>query len=100
MPLIEVSNLVKVFPGGIRAVDDITFTVDKGEIFGFLGPNGAGKTTTTRILNPITYIVEAVRALVNTGWDWNAIGKAFGVTAGLTVVTFTAATAAFRKVIS
>ena len=50
--------------------------------------------------NPITYIVEAVRALVNTGWDWTAIGKAFGVTAGLAVVTFTAATAAFRKVIS
>ena len=50
MPLIEVSNLVKVYPGGIRAVDDISFTVDKGEIFGFLGPNGAGKTTTIRIL--------------------------------------------------
>jgi daunorubicin resistance ABC transporter ATP-binding subunit len=50
MPLIEVSNLVKVYPGGIRAVDDITFTVDQGEIFGFLGPNGAGKTTTIRIL--------------------------------------------------
>ena len=100
MPLIEVSNLVKVFPGGIRAVDDITFTVDKGEIFGFLGPNGAGKTTTIRILNPTTYIIEAVRALVNAGWGWNAIGKAFGVTAGLAVVTFTAATAASRKIIS
>jgi ABC-type multidrug transport system ATPase subunit len=50
MPLIEVTNLVKVYPGGIRAVDDITFTVDRGEIFGFLGPNGAGKTTTIRIL--------------------------------------------------
>ena len=50
MPIIEVSELVKVYPGGIRAVDDISFTVDKGEIFGFLGPNGAGKTTTIRIL--------------------------------------------------
>lgn len=50
--------------------------------------------------NPITYIVEALRALVNTGWDWGAIGQAFGVTAGLAVVTFTAATAAFRKAIS
>lgn len=50
MALIEVSDLVKVYPGGIRAVDDITFSVERGEIFGFLGPNGAGKTTTIRIL--------------------------------------------------
>ncbi len=59
-----------------------------------------GWLDTVATLNPITYIVEAVRALVNTGWDWNAIWKAFGVTAGLAVVTFTAATTAFRKVIS
>lgn len=50
MALIEVVDLVKVYPGDIRAVDDITFGVDEGEIFGFLGPNGAGKTTTIRIL--------------------------------------------------
>ena len=36
--------------GGITAVDDITFHVNEGEVFGFLGPNGAGKTTTVRIL--------------------------------------------------
>jgi ABC-2 type transport system ATP-binding protein len=47
--MIEVRNLVKEFPGR-RAVDDISFTVRKGEILGFLGPNGAGKTTTMRIL--------------------------------------------------
>ena len=35
---------------GVRAVDDITFTVPEGEVFGFIGPNGAGKTTTIRIL--------------------------------------------------
>jgi len=50
MPLIEVSRLVKVYPGDIRAVDDVTFSVDEGEIFGFLGPNGAGKTTMIRVL--------------------------------------------------
>lgn len=50
--------------------------------------------------NPITYIVEALRALVNDGWDWTAVGQALGVTGGLAVFTLTAATAAFRKAIS
>jgi ABC-2 type transport system ATP-binding protein len=47
--LIEVQNLSKSY-GDFKAVDDLSFTVKKGEILGFLGPNGAGKTTTMRIL--------------------------------------------------
>ncbi|MBO4315131.1 MAG: ABC transporter ATP-binding protein [Prevotella sp.] len=47
--VIEVEHLVKAF-GTFRAVDDISFTVKRGEIFGFLGANGAGKTTAMRIL--------------------------------------------------
>ncbi|GAH59708.1 unnamed protein product, partial [marine sediment metagenome] len=47
--IIEVKNLVKEFKG-LRAVDDITFSVKENEIFGFLGPNGAGKTTTINII--------------------------------------------------
>lgn len=47
--MIEVSHLSKHF-GKIKAVDDISFKVERGEILGFLGPNGAGKTTTMRIL--------------------------------------------------
>jgi len=47
---IEVEGLTKVYPDGTRAVDDVSFHVDEGEMFGFLGPNGAGKTTTIRIL--------------------------------------------------
>jgi ABC-2 type transport system ATP-binding protein len=47
--VIEVEHLSKVF-NGRKAVDDISFKVEKGEILGFLGPNGAGKTTTMRIL--------------------------------------------------
>jgi ABC-2 type transport system ATP-binding protein len=47
--VIEVDHLTKVYSGR-KAVDDISFTVQKGEILGFLGPNGAGKTTTMRIL--------------------------------------------------
>ncbi|MFZ2096533.1 MAG: ABC transporter ATP-binding protein [Anaerolineales bacterium] len=48
-PLIEVSELTKRF-GDVTAVDNISFTVLHGELFGFLGPNGAGKTTTISIL--------------------------------------------------
>lgn len=49
MSVIEIQNLKKHF-GKIKAVDDISFSVEKGEIFGFLGPNGAGKTTTIRCM--------------------------------------------------
>lgn len=50
MPAIEVENLSRAF-NSLRAVDDISFSVDAGEIFGFLGHNGAGKTTTIRMLS-------------------------------------------------
>jgi len=49
-PAIEVKNLTRDF-GKFRAVDNVSFTVARGEIFGFLGPNGAGKSTTIRMLN-------------------------------------------------
>ncbi|MFQ6057873.1 MAG: ATP-binding cassette domain-containing protein [Anaerolineae bacterium] len=49
MSIIEVQHLVKKF-GALVAVNDVSFTVEEGEIFGFLGPNGAGKTTTINIL--------------------------------------------------
>jgi ABC-2 type transport system ATP-binding protein len=48
--MIEVKNLTKRF-AGCTAVDEVSFTVGKGEIVGFLGPNGAGKSTTMRILS-------------------------------------------------
>ena len=51
--IIKVENLVKKF-GGLAAVDNISFNVAPGEIFGFLGPNGAGKTTTINILCTLT----------------------------------------------
>lgn len=49
MAVLEVTNLKKYF-GDIKAVDDVSFSVERGEVFGFLGPNGAGKTTTIRCL--------------------------------------------------
>ena len=47
--MIKVGNLVKSF-GTKHAVDDISFSVERGEVLGFLGPNGAGKSTTMRII--------------------------------------------------
>ena len=47
--MIEVQHITKRY-GRVTAVDDVSFRVERGEIFGFLGPNGAGKTTTMRIL--------------------------------------------------
>jgi len=52
--IIDVKNLVKKFDG-FTAVDDISFSVNEGEIFAFLGPNGAGKTTTIKMLTTLLH---------------------------------------------
>ncbi len=49
MPVIETERLTK-FYGSERGIEEVTITVEQGEVFGFLGPNGAGKTTTIRTL--------------------------------------------------
>jgi ABC-2 type transport system ATP-binding protein len=64
--IIETRDLTKKF-GGLTAVDNISFTVDKGEIFGLLGPNGAGKSTTISMLCTILRPTSGT-ALVN-GYD-------------------------------
>lgn len=48
MPTLEIDHLNKSF-GSVRALRDMTFSVQEGEIFGFVGSNGAGKSTTMRI---------------------------------------------------
>ncbi len=64
--MIEVKNLVKRY-GNRNVVDDLSFTVDKGQIVGFLGPNGAGKSTT---MNMITGYISATKGTVNVnGYD-------------------------------
>ena len=54
MPILELQNLKKYYATQ-KAVDDISFTVEKGSIFGLLGPNGAGKTTLLRMITGIFY---------------------------------------------
>ena len=62
MEIVNVKNLSKVFDKEIVAVDNVSFQVKKGEIFGFLGPNGAGKTTTIKIL---TTLLQPTKGQVN-----------------------------------
>lgn len=50
MTILNIKNLTKRY-GGHTAVDDVSFSVSKGEIFGILGPNGAGKTTTVECIS-------------------------------------------------
>lgn len=61
----EVKNVTKIYNGEKNAVDNISFTVNNGEIFAFIGHNGAGKTTTIRmLLGIIKKIVEKLPGMV------------------------------------
>lgn len=61
--MIEVNHLVRKF-GSFRAVDDISFSVPKGQVLGFLGPNGAGKSTTMKVL---TCFIEPTSGTASVG---------------------------------
>jgi ABC-2 type transport system ATP-binding protein len=61
MDAIRIEGLIKTF-GDVRALDGLTFSVERGSVFGFLGPNGAGKTTTLRILSGLA------RAMSGRAW--------------------------------
>jgi len=104
MNIIEVSNLTKVFrtqkkkPGfaGVlkaflrpdytetRAVDDVSFSIEEGELVGFLGPNGAGKTTTLKMLSGILYPTSGqARVLGFTPWErQDAYRRQFAIVLG------------------
>jgi ABC-type multidrug transport system ATPase subunit len=68
-PAIDVQDLVKVYPGGTRALDGISFSVAAGEVFGFLGPNGSGKTTAVRVLVTLLQKTSGVARIC--GFDTN-----------------------------
>ena len=46
--MLKIQNLIKIYSSNVRAVDDLTLTVNPGEIYGFIGHNGAGKSTTIK----------------------------------------------------
>jgi ABC-2 type transport system ATP-binding protein len=77
--IIEVKNLIKQY-GDFKAVDDLTFSVEKGSFFGFLGPNGAGKTTTMRILSTLLKATSGsvTVAGADVGKDPNTVRRAIG----------------------
>ena len=62
--MIEVKNITKRY-GSVTAVDNISFTINKGEIIGLLGPNGAGKSTT---MNMITGFIEQTTRRNHRRW--------------------------------
>lgn len=78
--IIEVKNLVKKFKE-FTAVDDISFSVKKGEIFAFLGPNGAGKSTTIKMLT--TLLNPTSGEILENGFDpkhnQDKVRKSFGI---------------------
>jgi ABC-2 type transport system ATP-binding protein len=61
--VIRTEGLTKVFPGGVKAVDNLDLSLRRGEIFGLLGPNGAGKTTTVGMLTSMVIPTEGSAAV-------------------------------------
>ena len=77
---IEVRHLVKEFDG-FAAVNDISFSVDRGEFFGLLGPNGAGKTTTIHMLYGLSPATRGELRIfgMDINIDWRKIKSRIGV---------------------
>src|SRR5687768_6779280 len=83
---ISVKNLVKTYNSSKskrNVIDDISFDIDYGTVFGFLGPNGAGKTTTikilTGILQPTQGSIKILDKEINKNNNFNVIKKRIGV---------------------
>jgi len=79
-PAIEVDQLTKEFRGGVRALDGVTFRVERGEVFGYLGRNGAGKSTTLRILTTLLQATSGTARVLghDVAEDAAAVRKVFG----------------------
>jgi len=79
--IIEARNLTKIYPPKTKAVDDVSFSVEEGEVFGFLGPNGAGKTTTIKMLTTLASITSGAATVAgfNVAKDPSAVRRSIGV---------------------
>jgi ABC-2 type transport system ATP-binding protein len=77
---IEAHELTREFPGGVKALDGVSFTVEQGEIFGYLGRNGAGKSTTVRILTTLLRPTSGTATVLghDVRKDPGAVRKVFG----------------------
>ena len=74
--IIQVNSLRREF-GKLTAVDDVSFDISRGEVFGFLGPNGAGKTTTINML--CTLLKPTAGSATVNGFDAGAATSGFGL---------------------
>ena len=72
--MLKVTNVTKYY-GDFKAVDNISFEVKEGEIFGLLGVNGAGKTTTFRMITGLLDITEGKITLDNKKIDYSVTDK-------------------------
>ena len=79
--IIEAEGLTKVYNGKVKAVDNVSFRVEEGEVFGLLGPNGAGKTTTIKMLNTLASTTggRATVAGHDVAREPGAVRKSIGV---------------------
>jgi ABC-2 type transport system ATP-binding protein len=79
--IIQAENLVKLYPPKTKAVDDVSFSVEEGEVFGFLGPNGAGKTTTIKMLTTLASITSGKASVAgfDVTRDPSAVRRSIGV---------------------
>ena len=79
--IIQAENLVKLYPPKTKAVDDVSFSVEEGEVFGFLGPNGAGKTTTIKMLTTLASITSGKASVAgfDVAHDPSAVRRSIGV---------------------
>jgi ABC-type multidrug transport system ATPase subunit len=79
---IETTKLGKVYPGGVRALDEVSFHTAFGQVFAYLGRNGSGKTTTIRILTTLTAATTGTARVAghDVHQDPEAVRRAIGVT--------------------
>jgi ABC-2 type transport system ATP-binding protein len=78
---IEAHGLVKTYPGDVRALAGISFSVEAGTVFGMLGPNGAGKSTTVKILTTLSRADEGTARVAgfDVARDQERVRRAIGV---------------------